>query len=173
MTGSRSTSMANIRAQCQKVISVSIHDHFGGYEAFAALRNSPDLPRIGPVMAEVFAESIQKGCRVLGAVTAGDLPNVEAFLPDERKSIARAREAVPGITAQTMLEARRIHRTNARAVQDLIGTYATHGPEQARALYQQQTATGDSASNLLMMLWATAITVQRQVQGARPDGKQG
>lgn len=173
MARSRAAGKDNIRTQCQKVIARSIDDHFGGYEAFAALRNSPDLPRIGPVMAEVFAQSIQEGCRMLGAVTADGLPSIEAFLPDERRNVARARKALPGTTAQTMLGARQIHRANTRATREFIATYAAHGPEKARTLYQQQTAAQDRAGNLLTMLWATAITVQRQAQKARPAGKQG
>jgi hypothetical protein len=79
---------------------------------------------------------------------------------------------MPGMTAQTMLQARRIHRANACAARELVETYAAKGPDQARTLYQRATAEG-GAENLLMMLWGTAITVQRQVTEANADGGRG
>ncbi|WP_165966579.1 hypothetical protein [Actinomadura sp. 7K507] len=171
MAKPRSTSKPGIRTRCQEVIDVTVGDHFRGYEAFAALLARPDFPSTGPVMAEVFADSIQRGCRALGAVTSGGLPDVDRFLPDERKSAALASDAVGGMPAQTMSEVRRMHRTNARTTRELVEAFAAHGPEQASKLYRQAAAEGNG-EDLLMMLWAAAITVQRQVKAANAGGAQ-
>src|SRR5437868_5129385 len=111
----RSTRQNSIGDQCEKIIATSVNgDHYGAYEAFAAMKHRPNFPEIGPVMAVAFAAIIQRGCRAAGAVTGDDLPDVGRFLIDERMSITRTRAVVPSMTGQDMLEVRRIHRANAR-----------------------------------------------------------
>ncbi|TDB88846.1 hypothetical protein E1264_10125 [Actinomadura sp. KC216] len=168
MPSSRPTRQGIIRAQCQNIITTAVNgDALGAYEAFAVMQHRRDFPEIGPIMAEAFIEIIQRCCRALGAVTDGDVPDVARFLVDERKSIARAREAVPSMTAQTMVDARRIHRANARITQEMVETYATQGQDEARIRYQQRAAIKNGAQDLLMMLWGTAINAQRQERAAK------
>ncbi|MEU4827745.1 hypothetical protein AB0H37_38275 [Actinomadura sp. NPDC023710] len=75
------------------------------------------------------------------------------------------------MTEQSMIQARRDHRANARAARELVETLAARGPEQARAHFRQTAADNAAAGMLLMMLWGTAITVQLQVRAAR--GRRG
>ncbi|TMQ90985.1 hypothetical protein ETD83_32945 [Actinomadura soli] len=172
MPRSRRTRRDIISAHCQNTITTAVNgDHFGAYEAFAAMQHRRDFPETGPIMAEALLKIIQRGCQALGAVTGDGVPDVAGFLPDERKSVARVREAVPGMTAQNMVAARRIHRTNARAAREMVETYATQGRDKARDLYQQRAAVENGAQNLLMMLWGTAINVQHQMRAATRAAK--
>ncbi|TDB78744.1 hypothetical protein E1264_36515 [Actinomadura sp. KC216] len=172
MPRSRLTRNEIISAQCQNTITTSVDgDHFGAYEVFAAMQDRRDFPEVGPIMAESLIKFIQRRCRALGAVTGDDVPDVARFLPDERKGVALAREAVPGMTAQSMVEVRRIHRTNARFARELVETYASQGRDRARELYQQRAAVENGAQNLLMMLWGTAINVQHQMRAATRAAK--
>lgn len=174
MPSSRPTRQGIIRAQCQNNITTAVNgDALGAYEAFAEMQHRRDSPDVGPIMAEAFIEIIQRCCRTLGAVTDDDVPDIARFLVDERKSVARAREAVPGMTAQTMVDARRIHRANARVAREMVETYATQGRDEAHALYQQRAAIENGAQDLLMMLWGTAINAQRQERAAKASGERG
>lgn len=171
----RSTRRTTIGDQCEKIIATSVNgDHFGAYEAFAAMTHRRDFPEIGPVMAEAFIEIIQRGCRAVGAVTSDDLPDVRSFLVDERTSITRVRAALPSVTGQDMVKVRRIHRANARAAQQMVETYTAKGRGSIRELYQERAAAQErGAENVLIMLWGTAINVQRQVREANANGARG
>ncbi|RKS78626.1 hypothetical protein BZB76_0043 [Actinomadura pelletieri DSM 43383] len=171
----RSTRRTTIGDQCKEIIATSVNgDHYGAYEAFAAMTHRRDFPEIGPVMAEAFIEIIQRGCRAVGAVTGDGLPDVSRFLVDERTSITRVRTAVPSMTGQDMVKVRGIHRANARAAQQMVQTYAAQGRGSISTLYQERAAAQErGAENVLIMLWGTAINVQRQVRDANVNDARG
>ncbi|MFP3964186.1 hypothetical protein SMC26_17840 [Actinomadura fulvescens] len=146
-----------IRAECEAVIMSGV---FGGYDAalgyFARVKAVPGMAVVGPVMAETFADAIQRSATAAGAVLHSGVADVRRFLPSERHAYARLPAGIP---LETRLQGRGIHRAMQRHAHAYVTARARGEDERASAVLNRLSE--DQLGQLVFMLWATAMQAAR------------
>ncbi|MFP3967147.1 hypothetical protein SMC26_32940 [Actinomadura fulvescens] len=128
----------------------------GPLRYFARVKVAPGWAVAGPVMAEVFADAIQRDAVAAGVVIAG-VADLARLAPSERRGYARVMAL--GISAGTRLKARGIHRVMLRHARVYVKARARGCHEDAGAVLNRMGE--EQLGQLVFMLWATAMQARR------------
>ncbi|GAA2635452.1 hypothetical protein GCM10010411_88090 [Actinomadura fulvescens] len=146
-----------VRAECEALIMAGVSGAVEGpLRYFERVKVAPGWAVAGPVMAEVFADAIQRDAVAAGVVIAG-VADVGRLAPSERHGYARLMAL--GIPAGTRVKGRRIHRAMLRHARTYVKARARGSHDEAGAILSRMGE--EQLGQLVFMLWATALQARR------------
>ncbi|GAA2639259.1 hypothetical protein SMC26_40900 [Actinomadura fulvescens] len=145
-------------AECEALIMAGVSGAVEGpLRYFERVKVAPGWAVAGPVMAQAFADVIQRDAVTAGVVIAG-VADVARLAPSERHGYARVMAL--GISAGTRVKARGIHRVMLRHARAYVKARARGSHDEADAVLNRMGE--EQLGQLVFMLWATAMQARRQ-----------